>query len=165
MIEFLIISQLNNRPTLSRLFVTYLLWSHSCCSNIKAMLQSKRHDVWKEIRQKLELHLFFTVLYWRPVVRVWCDHRPWLNLVCVCVRVCVCVCVWPRLASLHKQRSPETGKVTFLSNNWRDPTSDCTVCTCPVSCSWPSPGRWIQSRHQGVPMTALSNSLLTPPPL
>lgn len=118
--------------------------------------------------QKLEHNffflLFFTLLYWSPVVHVCFDHRPWLNSECVYVCVCACLCVKPRLASLHKQRRPETGKVTFFSNNWRDPTSDCTVCTCPI-CSlasvWAGGSR---PKHQGVPMAALSNTLSDPPP-
>lgn len=104
-------------------------------------------DVWREIREKLEHRLGVFSLQFSTRDQ-WCvsgvttgpDSTPSLRAcVCLCVfaRVSACVRVrWsverPRLASLHKQRSPETGKVTFLSNDWRDLTPDCTVCTCPA---------------------------------
>lgn len=63
--------------------------------------------------------------------------------------MCVHVCASDRaLQVCTNSTAQKTGKVTFLSNNWRDLTTDCTVCTCPVCVlAGLSPGRWIQSRH------------------
>lgn len=98
--------------------------------------------------QKLKYHLFFTVLYWRPVVHVCCDHRPWLNpAVCECECESVCnraLQVCTNSAGLKQERWHfwvTTGEIRLQ-----------TVLSVPVLCaSQLSLGRWIQSSHQGVP--------------
>lgn len=58
----------------------------------------------------------------------------------------MCACALARVPNRALQvctnsAPPENRKGDiFLSNNWRDPTSDCTVCTCPV-CRPAQPGQ------------------------
>lgn len=75
----------------------------------------------------------------------------------------MCACVTAPCKSAQTAQ-PETGKVAFFQKQLArsDFRLYCLYLSCMVA--RPSPGRWIEWRHQGVPMTALSNHLLTPPP-
>lgn len=115
--------------------------------------------------QKLEHHLFFTVLYWRPVVHVCCDHRPWLNPACVCV--CKCVCVY--VCKCNRTLQVCTNSAGLKQERWHFwvTTGEIrlqTVLSVPVLCaSRPSLVDPVQSSRCA--HTALSNTPLTPPPL